>query len=160
MSPRPARVLVALLVRRRGASVVFTQAHRAPPPAPIRRPAKIARLLALAHHVQRAIDAGAFSDRAAVARALGLTPARITQLLDLLLLAPDLQEAVLHLEAVDGAEPLTERRLRDIVKLRTWSTQRALSALIPATDPAAPPSMTEPFLHAHRLPAISSMADR
>jgi hypothetical protein len=33
----------------------------------------------------------------------------VTQLLDLTLLAPDIQEAVLALEAVDGVEPMSER---------------------------------------------------
>jgi hypothetical protein len=46
--------------------------------------------LALAHHLQGAIDRGLVADRAAIARKLGLTRARVTQLLDILLLAPDL----------------------------------------------------------------------
>jgi hypothetical protein len=48
-------------------------------------------MLALAHHSQGAIDRGLVADRAAVARKLGLTRVRVTQLFDLLLLAPDLQ---------------------------------------------------------------------
>jgi hypothetical protein len=46
-----------------------------------------------------------------VARRLGFTRARLTHLLDLLLLAPDVQVAVLSLEAIDGAEPMSERAL-------------------------------------------------
>jgi len=44
-------------------------------------------------------------------------PARVSQLLDLLMLAPDLQERILDLEAVDGVEPLSERSLRAVVKI-------------------------------------------
>jgi hypothetical protein len=81
-------------------------------------------MLALAHHLQNAIDRGLVADRAAVARKLGLTRARATQLLDLLLLAPDLQEAVLALEAVDGVEPMAERSLRAVAHAGAWGEQR------------------------------------
>lgn len=57
-------------------------------------------------------------------RKLGLTRARVTQLLDLLLLAPDLQEAVLAMEAVDGVEPMAERTLRVVAHAGTWAEQR------------------------------------
>lgn len=92
---------------------------------PVRRPAKVARMLALAHHLQRAIDQGLVADRAAIARNLGQTRARITQLLDLLLLAPDLQDRVLALESLDGVEPVTERILRVVSHAETWVEQRA-----------------------------------
>jgi hypothetical protein len=60
----------------------------------------------------------------AVKGKLGLTRARVTQLLDLLLLAPDLQAAVLAMEAVDGAEPMAERTLRAVAHAGTWVEQR------------------------------------
>jgi hypothetical protein len=80
-------------------------------------------MLALAHHVAEAIDAGQLADQAAVARALGFTRARLSQLLNLTLLAPDIQEAVLHLEAIDGIEPMPERDLRSLRGL-PWADQR------------------------------------
>ena len=43
------------------------------PPARLRRPARVAVRLALAHQMQRAIDRGELPDQAAVARRLGLT---------------------------------------------------------------------------------------
>ena len=100
-----------------------------PPPEPVRRPAKVARMLALAHHIQWAIDRGDVPDAAAVARRLGLTRARVSQLLDLCLLAPDIQEAILGLEAVDGAEPMAERALRGVVQAASWEGQRAVWAV-------------------------------
>ncbi|MFP2924312.1 hypothetical protein ACLESO_03665 [Pyxidicoccus sp. 3LG] len=78
----------------------------------------MARGLALAHHLQGAIDRGLVPDRATVARRLELTRGRVTQLLDLLLLAPDLQVAVLAL-AVDGVEPMAERTLRAVAHTGT-----------------------------------------
>ncbi len=53
-----------------------------------------------------------------------MTKARITQLLDLTLLAPDLQEAVLAMEAVDGVEPMSELAVRKVAQIREWREQR------------------------------------
>jgi len=97
-----------------------------PPPEPVRRPAKVARMLALAHHIQWAIDRGNVADAATVARRLGLTRARVSQLLDLCLLAPDIQEAILALEAVDGADPMAERALREVLREVGWEGQRGV----------------------------------
>jgi hypothetical protein len=85
----------------------------------------MARMLALAHHLQIAIDRGLVPDRAAVARKLGLTRARVTQFLDLLLLTLDLQARVLEFEAIDGAEPMAERSLRAVAHAGSWADQRA-----------------------------------
>jgi hypothetical protein len=92
---------------------------------PVRRPARVAIMLALAHTIEGAIDAGRLRDQGDAAERLGLTRPRITQLLALLRLAPDLQERVLFLEAVDGIEPLTERELRSLTRLLYWTDQRA-----------------------------------
>jgi hypothetical protein len=95
-----------------------------PPRGPVHRPARVALMLALAHKIRAAIGAGQLADQAEAARRLGCTRARLTQLLDLLRLAPDLQEQVLFLEAVDGAEPLTERTLRAVTREPSWAEQR------------------------------------
>ena len=44
--------------------------------------------------------------------------------MDLTLLAPDIQEQVINLEAVDGEEPVGERRMRDVVRMGSWVSQR------------------------------------
>jgi hypothetical protein len=124
VSPNRTRVLVAPLFRQRGPVVGFIQAPPATLPGPVRRPARVSRMLALAHHIQRAIDAGKLSDGAEAARRFGLTRARLSQLLSLLVLAPDVQDAVLHAVAVDGQEPFTERTLRPITRLSEWERQR------------------------------------
>lgn len=116
---------------RRGKSIAFVTQPMAKPSTDL-RPAKVARMLALAHHLEHAIERGIAHDRADVARRLGLTRARVTQLLDLLLLAPDLQARVLSLEAESGAEPVTERRLRGVASIHAWPTQRMeLETLLP-----------------------------
>ena len=52
-------------------------------------------MLALAHYIERQIDDGAIPDYAAAALALGVTRARLTQVMNLLLLPPEVQEHVL-----------------------------------------------------------------
>ena len=124
-APKDRHILTGTLFRRRSSRVTLSETPPPAKPEPVRRPAKVAQQLALAHHLQAAIDRGAIADRADVARKLGLTRARVTQLLDLLLLAPDLQAAILALEAVDGAEPMAERALRAVAHAGTWAEQRA-----------------------------------
>ena len=100
------RVVVGQLHRvRRGRQKTF---EAEAPQGAVARPARVAVQLALAHRIRRAIDAGEGADQAAVARELGLTRARLTQLLNLTFLAPEIQERILGLESVDGLEPLSE----------------------------------------------------
>jgi hypothetical protein len=90
-----------------------------------RFPARIARQLALAYALQRRVDAGEFADYADMARALGFTRARVTQIMDLLLLAADIQEEILFMEIEPGAQPISERALRDhVLKSLDWVEQR------------------------------------
>ena len=119
------RIIEEKVFWNRSRRVELTPTPPAEKPEPVRRPAKVARQLALAHHLEAAIVRGVVADQAALARKLGLTRARVTQLFDLLMLAADLQEQVLALEAVDGAEPMAERTLREVARAGTWAEQRA-----------------------------------
>lgn len=124
-------IVTGRLVRqRRGHGYRFSDQPPSPPPAPVRRPARVAQMLAFAHHLQAAIARGEYRDQADAARELSLTRARITQLLNLTLLAPDLQEEILFLEAVDGREPLSERALRSVVSTVNWAEQRTRWAAV------------------------------
>jgi hypothetical protein len=98
-------------------------------PEPVYRPARVAIMLALAHKIQQAIDRGVVRDRAEVAMQLGLSRARISQLLDMTLLAPDIQEQLLEAESVDGVEPMSESALREVVHAEDWARQRAAPSL-------------------------------
>ena len=105
---------------RRGRALAFATMGPAPEPPPRPHPSRGAQMLALAHEFQRLIDAGEVPDRAALAAQVGLTRARVTQIMDLLLLAPDIQEAVL----LDAEFPCTERQLRRATHHLAWSLQR------------------------------------
>lgn len=120
------RVLTGRLFRvRSGQKVELTAEEPMSEPAePVRRPARVAQMLALAHALENAIDEGFYENRAEVASVLGLTRARITQFLGLTMLAPDIQEELLFLEAIDGVEPLSVRALRPIARMPSWSEQR------------------------------------
>lgn len=93
--------------------------------APGRVP-RVARLMALAIKVDGLIASGAIADQAEAARLGHVTRARMTQIMNLLLLAPDIQEAVLNLPSVErGREPIVETHLRPIAAIPDWRMQRA-----------------------------------
>ena len=94
---------------------------------PAGRVPRVARVLALAHKIDGMIRAGELRDLADAARMLGLTRARVTQVASLLLLAPEIQEAILDLPPVtNGRDPVSERTLRPIVAEPDWQRQREL----------------------------------
>jgi hypothetical protein len=85
---------------------------------------RVARLLALAHKIDRMVRDGQLRDLADAARALGMTRARVSQVTNLLLLAPEIQEAILDLPMViTGRDPITERQLRPIAAEPDWENQ-------------------------------------
>ncbi len=104
----------------------FVEGPPSAPPVPVCRPARVAVMLALAHKIQDAIDRGVVRDRADAARRLGLTRARMTQLLNLTLLAPDIQEQILFAKAVDGVEPMSEKSIRGAMATISWDVQREM----------------------------------
>jgi hypothetical protein len=82
-------------------------------------------LLALAHHFDRLIREGVVEDYADIARLGGVSRARISQLVGLLDLAPDIQEQLLLRRSTQGsrAHP-SERSLRPITAEPDWDRQR------------------------------------
>ena len=103
-----------------------------PGPAPVAdtpdgRVPRISRLMALAIKFERLIAEKAINDQAELAELGYVTRARVTQIMNLLHLAPDIQEAILHLPRVTvGKDPITERDLRPITAIYHWQEQRRL----------------------------------
>jgi hypothetical protein len=99
-----------------------------PAVAPGRIP-RISRLMALAIRFDSLIRQGAVKDYAELARLGGVSRARISQVMDLLSLAPDIQEQILFLpRQASGRDRITERSLRSITCHVDWSKQRAEAA--------------------------------
>ena len=95
-----------------------------PTQAPAGRVPRVARLLALAHKIDEKVRTGEFRDLADAARQLDLTRARVSQITNLLLLAPEIQESILDLPPVTKSRDLlTERQLRPIAAEPDWNTQ-------------------------------------
>ncbi len=70
---------------------------------------------------------GELRDLADAARAIGVTRARMTQIMNLLLLAPEIQEAIVALPpTLAGRDPITERTLRQVVVECSWEDQQRL----------------------------------
>lgn len=137
MSPRTKRVEVASPLRvechvhfRRGTNGrKRLRVGHVPPPVPVEPGSipRVARLLALAHRFEGLIQDGTARDLAHVALLAHVTRARVTQIMNLLLLAPDIQEEVLDLpRTAGGREIVTERELRPIAAEPAWAEQRVL----------------------------------
>lgn len=84
---------------------------------------RITRLMALAIKFQGMIDRGEIRDYAEVARLGFVTRARLTQIMNLCLLAPDIQERILDV-AGTPLQTLNERQLRRISAVIRWADQR------------------------------------
>jgi len=85
---------------------------------------RVARLLALAHRIDGNIRSGEIRDWADAARLLGVTRGRMTQIANLLLLAPEIQEAILELlPVISGQDPVSERVLRGVAARVEWQSQ-------------------------------------
>lgn len=101
--------------------------HPRPTEPPKGRVPRVARLLAHAHRIDAMIKAGELQDLAHAATVCGLTRARVTQIMNLLLLGPEIQEPILELPPVAaGRDPITERALRPIVAEPDWNRQLEL----------------------------------
>jgi hypothetical protein len=94
------------------------------PPAPGRVP-RVAKLMALAIRLESLVRAGTVANYAAVARLGHVTNARVSQIMSLLNLAPDIQEALLFLpRTLRGRAPIILKDLLPIVTEPDWKRQR------------------------------------
>ncbi len=111
-------------MQRQGRKTIRSGAAESPV---VGRVPRIAKLMALALRFEQLIQSGQVRDYAELARRGRVTRARITQIMNLLLLAPDIQETLLFLPRLDqGRDPLPLRRLLPIALVADWRSQRAL----------------------------------
>jgi hypothetical protein len=92
---------------------------------------RVSRLLALAHRLDRLLRAGVVKDYSEAARLGHVTRARISQVMSLLYLAPDIQEQVLFLPRIERRRDLV--LLHDLLPIAAaadWTKQRRLWAVV------------------------------
>ena len=97
------------------------------PEKPVSRIPRVSKLMALAIRFDELLREGVVATQSELARLAHLTQPRMTQIMNLLHLAPDIQEEILHLPPVDqGDDPVTERDLRAITRMVDWGQQRKM----------------------------------
>lgn len=95
------------------------------------RTPRVSKLMALAIRFDHLLQTGTVSSLSELARLARVTQPRMTQIMNLLHLAPDIQEEILHLPPVaKGRDPITEHDLRPTAGLLHWDAQRATWAMI------------------------------
>jgi hypothetical protein len=108
----------------------------AAPAAPAGRVPRVSRLMALALRLDGLIREGVVAGYAELARLGHVTRARVTQVMNLLNLAPDIQEQLLFLPRVEGGrDPVVLRDLQPVVAVADWKKQRKMWAEL--REPAA-----------------------
>jgi predicted XRE-type DNA-binding protein len=85
--------------------------------------------MALAIYYEDLIRQGHVHDYAEIATLGHVTRARVTQIMNLRLLAPEIQESLLDLSRVDGGrDAICLRSLQGIALVLNWSQQREIAA--------------------------------
>ena len=103
-----------------------------PPPQPepadsAGRVPRVSKLMALAIRFDQLLRDGVVADQSELARLAHVTQPRMTQIMNLLHLAPDIQEAVLHLSSAnDGRDSINESFLRSVTTEILWARQRMM----------------------------------
>ena len=86
---------------------------------------RVTQVLALALHFQDRIDRGEVKDYADLARLGAVTRERISQIMKLQWLAPDIQQEILYLVPSPIAHyRIAETTIRKIANVLSWKTQR------------------------------------
>ena len=94
---------------------------------PVGRLARVTRLMALAIRFDKLIQVGEVADYSELAHLGHVTRARVTQIMNLLMLAPDIQEEMLFLPRIKGGrDPIHLRQLQPIALVPDWRTQRKM----------------------------------
>jgi hypothetical protein len=88
---------------------------------------RITRLMALAIHFDEMLRTGVVSDMIELAHRAKVSQPRMTQILALNLLAPEIQKALLELPPQSkGKSNIHEKRLRSLTSINDWEIQRSL----------------------------------
>jgi len=112
--------------RRKGARCIVRTTETLATAGPCGRLPRITRLMALAIHFDGLIQSGAVANYAELARLGNVTRARMTQIMNLLMLAPEIQEELLFLPRVEGGRgAVCLRDLQAVAGRVGWREQQA-----------------------------------
>lgn len=103
---------------------------RLPRPPKIPKPPRIAETLHKALEWRRQLDAVEVPNQAAIARREGITRARVTQILMLLRLTPEIQERILRMAKTVNPPRISERSLRSVALLDACRQDATLDAFL------------------------------
>lgn len=116
--------------RRRGRGSRREMAAGQEPPRRAREPGRVprvARLMALAIRFEEYLRAGQVADYSELAELGHVSRPRISQIMNLLNLAPDIQAAILFLPRTEhGRDPIHLRQLQPIAAAPDWRKQRVM----------------------------------
>ena len=120
------KVDVQFHFQRRGKNKVLVEGKEPPKPVkPKGRLPRITRYMALAIYYEGLIREGHIHDYAEIATLGHVTRARVTQIMNLRLLAPDLQEQLLNVPRIEqGRDALCLRMFQTIALEPSWKNQR------------------------------------
>lgn len=97
---------------------------------PAGRVPRISKLMALAIRYEQMLNDGVVQSQTELAELLHVSQPRMTQIMNLLHLAPEMQEEILFLPPVtEGRDTVNERDFRRSVALLLWKRQKELCGL-------------------------------
>jgi hypothetical protein len=88
---------------------------------------RVSRLMALAIKFDRQLHEGTLKDYAEIAEVGGVSRARVTQVMNMLMMAPEIQEEILFLPlTMKGRDLITESHVRVVSGISDWGKQRRI----------------------------------
>ena len=109
------------------------------PTKPTGRVPRITRLLVLAHRCHRLIQDGVIINQSELAHYGQISTTRMTQIMWMDNLAPDIQEEILFQpNTVKGRDPIKEADIRPIAKTLDWKHQRKMWQAIKNSESVNP----------------------
>ena len=122
---QPLTIHCKLRIERKTRGRIRLESGKAPVPVQPGRVPRVSRLMALAIKFDGLVRRGEVPDYAGLARLGHVTRARMTQIMNLLLLAPEIQEQLLFLPNTEhGHDPIHLRQLQPIAQVMDWRKQR------------------------------------
>jgi hypothetical protein len=109
------------------------------PVVPPGRVPRVSRLMALALRFEALVRAGEVASYAELARLGHVTRSRVSQIMNLLYLSPDIQEAILFLPRTQrGRDPISLRDMQPVGLTLDWREQRRIWGELLSASPRQP----------------------